>query len=640
MFKITQVLRKYSSTVKDGVILLDWRAVSYCEKIVEDLENVCSDKEFINLIESILTGIVEKIDKIIFSQQEILLLIYNYDYNKDIISVFNGQFKIRKIDVPEFGEIEAAYLSFKLCDLVRLLNVIKLNNVEKQFINIIIELRNKLHKEATAIIKKAEAKNIEVELPHNVPIELINEIKKLGELEYFQIDIKKDEEPILVREKLYRITKIENRLIVRLPAYALVRLIYLLVKYQILPKIEIEMNAYLFTNMTKNYSLYPYQETAVKLWLNKDKFGTIVLPTGGGKTFIGIHAMASLRVPTIIFVPNKILLWQWRDRLVRLLGLKKEDIGLLGAGRVEIKWITVATYQSGIKYIDLISDRFMLAIFDEGHHVPARTFKETALYLFAPYRMALSATPKRHDKNEILLFKLAGAIVYEISYPQLVKMGVLAPLAVRKILVPLPSEILPIYKALKKEVENAKDPIARRTKLNKLIEIARDNPNKIKVIREIVKKHSGDKMFIFCGGIKFAEDVEKSIKDLTSTAVLTAKTSTYEEKRISEDFKEGKIECLILVKKGEEGLDIGDASVAIIAGGSKQVREFIQRVGRVLRGGPDKLAWVYEIVTINTIEEAISRARRARELVRGIEDFIMKNYGVRAFRLVRKLNLK
>ena len=82
-------------------------------------------------------------------------------------------------------------------------------------------------------------------------------------------------------------------------------------------------------------------------------------------------------------------------------------------------------------------------------------------------------------------------------------------------------------------------------------------------------------------------------------------------------------------------MDVGDASVAIIAGGSKQEREFIQRVGRVLRGGKGKLAWVYEIVTENSVEELISRARGARDLVSGLENFIRRKFGIDAYRVVR-----
>ncbi|MHA1616831.1 MAG: hypothetical protein ACTSX9_05935, partial [Candidatus Njordarchaeales archaeon] len=75
--------------------------------------------------------------------------------------------------------------------------------------------------------------------------------------------------------------------------------------------------------------------------------------------------------------------------------------------------------------------------------------------------------------------------------------------------------------------------------------------------------------------------------------------------------------------------------VAIIAGGSKQEREFIQRVGRVLRGGKGKLAWVYEIVTEDSIDEMLSRARNSRELVTGLEKFIKARFGVDAYQVIR-----
>ena len=55
-----------------------------------------------------------------------------------------------------------------------------------------------------------------------------------------------------------------------------------------------------------------------------------------------------------------------------------------------------------------------------------------------------------------------------------------------------------------------------------------------------------------------------------------------------------------------EGVDLPDANVAIILSGSATKREFIQRLGRVLRPKQTE-AVLYEVVTDDTTEESISQ---------------------------------
>jgi superfamily II DNA or RNA helicase len=66
-----------------------------------------------------------------------------------------------------------------------------------------------------------------------------------------------------------------------------------------------------------------------------------------------------------------------------------------------------------------------------------------------------------------------------------------------------------------------------------------------------------------------------------------------------------------------EGVNIPDASVAVILSGSGSEREHIQRLGRILRKLPGKEATLYEVVTQDTTEENISRRRGAGEQFQG-----------------------
>jgi superfamily II DNA or RNA helicase len=69
-----------------------------------------------------------------------------------------------------------------------------------------------------------------------------------------------------------------------------------------------------------------------------------------------------------------------------------------------------------------------------------------------------------------------------------------------------------------------------------------------------------------------------------------------------------------------EGIDVPDADVAILVAGTHGEREYVQRVGRLLRPRRGKRALVYELVTVGT-NEARSAAQRRKSLVVRSVDF-------------------
>ncbi|MGB2926152.1 MAG: helicase-related protein [Limnothrix sp.] len=62
-----------------------------------------------------------------------------------------------------------------------------------------------------------------------------------------------------------------------------------------------------------------------------------------------------------------------------------------------------------------------------------------------------------------------------------------------------------------------------------------------------------------------------------------------------------------------EGVDVPNAKIAIILSGTGSSREYIQRLGRVLRKGNSgtKSAILYELVAKDTSEEQVSQRRRS-----------------------------
>jgi superfamily II DNA or RNA helicase len=90
---------------------------------------------------------------------------------------------------------------------------------------------------------------------------------------------------------------------------------------------------------------------------------------------------------------------------------------------------------------------------------------------------------------------------------------------------------------------------------------------------------------------------------------ITHETNVKERKFWLDAFNKGEVLALATSKVLNEGVNIPDASVAIILSGSGSSREHIQRLGRILRKKADKQAVLYEVITRNTTEERISERR-------------------------------
>ena len=157
-----------------------------------------------------------------------------------------------------------------------------------------------------------------------------------------------------------------------------------------------------------------YQQAALEAWRTHDRQGTVILPTGSGKTFLGLQAIADASVSALIVTPTIDLMNQWHATLTNAFGDQlTEKVGVLGGGSHEITALTVTTYDSAYRYIDEYGDRFGLLITDETHHLAAETYLQIPEMTIAPYRLGLTATYERADGREELLEDRMGPVVYE-----------------------------------------------------------------------------------------------------------------------------------------------------------------------------------------------------------------------------------
>ncbi len=148
--------------------------------------------------------------------------------------------------------------------------------------------------------------------------------------------------------------------------------------------------------------------------MDKNKGGLICVGCGWGKTVMGLNIACHYKKKTLIIVHKTFLLNQWVERIQQFTNAR---IGIIQQNKIEVedKDIVVGMLQSIAKEkydTDIFMD-FGLVIFDEAHHAPSEYFSKALPIINCNYTLGLSATPKRADKMEKVLFWYLGDIAYQ-----------------------------------------------------------------------------------------------------------------------------------------------------------------------------------------------------------------------------------
>lgn len=374
------------------------------------------------------------------------------------------------------------------------------------------------------------------------------------------------------------------------------------------------------------YSPHPYQKEALEAWEQSGRCGTVVLPTGAGKTFVAIGAIASVRRSTLVVAPTIDLMSQWYSLLVDTFGT---EIGILGGGYHEIRDITVTTYDSAYIYSADYGDRFDLVVFDEVHHLPSAKCQQIPMMSTAWCRLGLTATYERQDGAHDLLEFLIGPVVYRLGVNDL-KGDYLSDYDTVRIRTTLTEDEAERYRAaaacyfgfLKRSglkpfgsgwgefvKMTAYDEAARRALIAKqdMKRIIVGSERKLEVLDSLLKQHFADRVIVFTEH----NDLVYRISREFLIPAITHQTRARERKWILDGFKEGTFRAVVTSKVLNEGIDVPSAKIAVILSGSASPREHLQRLGRILRkSGDRRTALLYEVVTSATAETNVSSRRR------------------------------
>jgi superfamily II DNA or RNA helicase len=292
--------------------------------------------------------------------------------------------------------------------------------------------------------------------------------------------------------------------------------------------------------------------------------GVLCLPCAAGKTVLSLYLASIFKVKTLVIVHKTFLLNQWKERAEQFTDAK---IGIIQQNKVDIdgKDIVIGMLQSIAKdkYDDDIFRDFGMVIFDEAHHAPSQYFSKALPMIASKITIGLSATPKRADKLEKILYWYFGEIMYktEVEENNKVKVNIYH--------YTMEHEKFKEFYMYNGEVNRAKT-------INKITTIGRRNKFIIDLVEEVLMEDKR-KILILSDRIEHLETMKKRLDERNITT-----TDYYIGGMKQKALKEAEKAQVIFASYGmaAEALDIPDLNTLFMTTPRSEVQ---QAVGRVVR---------------------------------------------------------
>lgn len=281
-----------------------------------------------------------------------------------------------------------------------------------------------------------------------------------------------------------------------------------------------------------------YQKEAVKA-LIKNNGGVLCMPTGSGKTFTCLNFLYQYNEKSLIICPTIELVKQWQRQVPPN--------------------VDVRTYQ-GLKDFSILKN-YEIVVFDECHHVAAASLYRIAMKLDEQIVIGLSATPYREDGEEMKMFGALGKIVYQISLRDLIDQGFLCDAVVD--MSDVGHEDFDPYLSYQ---DIYKEYVVENVERNKMI---------VKKCLQYIDK----KILLLVGQIDHGLKLKEMLDSKGFDSIF-----------IHSKAKDKCVDHHVIIATSifDEGIDLPEREVIIMAAGGKSSIKCTQRVGRVLRLHPDK----------------------------------------------------
>jgi len=343
--------------------------------------------------------------------------------------------------------------------------------------------------------------------------------------------------------------------------------------------------------------LLPQQELALEKIADKD-FGVIVSPPGSGKTIIGLEIIAQKRQPALIIVHRQQLFDQWIERIQNFLKIPKHEIGQIGNQKFKLGTkITVAMIQSLTRSdeISKIANSFGTIIVDECHHIPAKSFREAIVNFNSYYLYGLTATPKRKNNDEKLIYVYIGNILYNAGQLEQIRQNKTeAEINIRETALYAPFN----YKIDK--YETISRILIHDTQRNSLIiDDLEKNAGRFKTILVLTERKA------------HVDILNLYLKDKFETITIYGDDSEKSRKSKLEQIRQGHYK--IVISTGQyfgEGVDIDTLECLFIVYPFAFEGKLVQYIGRIQRSGKSPVIFDYRDSKIDYFDKMFKQRNR------------------------------
>lgn len=321
------------------------------------------------------------------------------------------------------------------------------------------------------------------------------------------------------------------------------------------------------------------QKKALLSYLFHPENGILLLPTGAGKTILGLAIAGVLKQKALIITHRSDFIKTWMDDACKLYGFNPNEIGLIQGGKFFIgEQITLATVQTLSKrQLKDIRDIFGMIIMDETHHCPAATYESVLSQFRAFYRVGLTATLHRKDGLTPVVSWYFGDVGYQKSESKDIM-----PVEVRLIDTRFTAKKIRIETKYGVEWANP----TPEELLRQLIRDKERNNFIMKFIEGSVRQ--GNNCLVLTHRREHAEYLYEELKNRgISVALLIGDVMNRDE--LYEMCEEGKVRCAVatfqLVK---EGINVKSWNRGFAVTSTADRTECIQAIGRIRRMKPGK----------------------------------------------------
>jgi superfamily II DNA or RNA helicase len=354
--------------------------------------------------------------------------------------------------------------------------------------------------------------------------------------------------------------------------------------------------------------------------------GIVSVVTGGGKTLFAELCMLRYKqmysgVYFVIIVPTLSLLDQWYVSLREDLSVPDDQIATYsGDGKADkpkqVNLLVLNTAREIAPRLARLGRTFLIV--DECHRAASPI---NAKALVGPYHatLGLSATPERqYDSGfEEYLVPTLGEIIVHYDYNQALSDGVISKFNLINVEVDLTSHEKDRYGNISQKI----GPLVRRLnqgeptgdQLKRLLmqraSVAANARMRVPATLRIVASNPGARTLVFHERISAAEELRDLLVARGMNATIyhsrLAAVTRRDNLRL---FRRGIFDVMVSCRALDEGTNVPETTVAVIASSTASTRQRIQRLGRVLRPAPGKdSALVYTIYATQVEQERLAR---------------------------------